>query len=392
MQRGSFELMKKLNQQVILEIIHNNSPISRARIAEVTGLSPATVSNIVKELLEMELVRETSRGESRGGRKPVLLELNPSGAYLIGLEWGIAEIKGVLMDLSKRVKAVRDMPVDTYQVGDFIDSTLETIDIFSHKVDHPERIYGVGIGVHGLVNPEKGVSLFAPHFKWEDVPIKEYLRKRMGYPVLLDNDVRMMALAEKWDGKDNFIFINTGPGIGAAIVLDGRLHFGRDFSAGEFGHMTIVEEGPLCSCGNFGCLEALISVDRLVREFNPDLHQGLSYGGLKEEWGRLIMTAKKGQNKAREILTDAARYLGTGIANLVNLLNPESIIIGGDFIVAEKIIFPLIKEQVSKKALSIPSRKLKIMPTVFGENAGAVGAATMVLQKLFKLEEGDNNE
>lgn len=392
MQRGSFELMKKLNQQVILKIIHNNSPISRARIAEVTGLSPATVSNIVKELLEMELVRETSRGESRGGRKPVLLELNPSGAYLIGLEWGIAEIKAVLMDLSKRVKAVRDMPVDTYQVGDFIDSTLEIIDIFSHKVDHPERIYGVGIGVHGLVNPEKGVSLFAPHFKWEDVPIKEYLRKRMGYPVLLDNDVRMMALAEKWDGKDNFIFINTGPGIGAAIVLDGRLHFGRDFSAGEFGHMTIVKEGPLCSCGNFGCLEALISVDRLVREFNPDLHQGLSYGGLKEEWGRLIMTAKKGQNKAREILTDAARYLGTGIANLVNLLNPESIIIGGDFIEAEKIIFPLIKEQVSKKALSVPSRKLKIMPTVFGENAGAVGAATMVLQKIFKLEERDNNE
>jgi len=382
--------MKRLNQQGILELIHKNTTISRARIAEKTGLSPATVSNIVKGLLNMKLVKETSKGESRGGRKPVLLQLNPSGAYFIGIEWGISLIKGVILNLKKKVVAEKELTISSYKPDAFITRTVEIIDFFSQQDIDRDRIYGLGIGLHGLVNPERGVSVFAPHFKWEDIPIKMYLKKNITLPVFLDNDVRMMALAEKWKGRDNFVFINTGPGIGAAIVFNGNLHTGRDWSAGEFGHMKIIENGPLCSCGNHGCLESLISVQRLVSQYSPANYSGLIQN-LKPEWDNMIKNARNGEQKAREILENAACYLGTGIANIVNLLNPESIIIGGFFLDAEEFIFPVLKEQVKKKALRVPGNKVVIQSTGFGDKVGAIGAATFVLQELFKFNDGNDN-
>ena len=288
MERGSFELMRKMNQQMILEIIHREVSISRAKIAEMTGLTPATVSNIVRGFMEMNLVKETRRGESSGGRRPILLELNPTGAYIIGLEWGIAEVKAVMLDLKSQIIKTESIEVTESSPEYFINTTVETIAAFSKAVTRPERIFGVGIGMHGLVDPERGVSLYAPHFGWEDIPFKERLSERLNLPVFLDNDVRAMAMAEKWSGYgeriDDFIFINTGVGIGSGIVLNKELYYGRDWSAGEFGHMTIVENGHLCSCGNHGCLEALISLSRLVSEYNPALSSETSYQRLKEEW------------------------------------------------------------------------------------------------------------
>lgn len=389
MERGSFGLMRKMNQQMILEIIHKEAPISRAKIAEVTGLTPATVSNIVKGFIEMNLVKETRRGESSGGRRPILLELNPTGAYIIGLEWGIAEVKGVMLDLNSQVIKTKNIEVTESSPEYFIDTTVEIVTAFCESVAKPERIFGVGIGMHGLVDPEKGISLYAPHFGWEDIPFKVRLSERLNLPVFVDNDVRAMAMAEKWSGYseriDDFIFINTGIGIGAGIVLNQELYYGKDWSAGEFGHMTIVDNGHLCSCGNYGCLEALISLSRLVSEYNPALSSETSYWQLKEEWKNLISTAQQNEGKAREILLNAAKHLGTGIANLVNLFNPQAIIIGGDFISAKDLLFPVVMEQVKKKTLKVPGKNLKIVGASFEGRVGAIGAAILVLQELFRI-------
>ncbi len=375
-----------MNQQMILELICQKETISRAEIAEITELSPATVSNIVKDLMDLNLVRETVHGESRGGRKPVLLEINAKGAYIIGLEWGIADIKAVLMDLNRKVVKSKEISVENHKPEFFIKTTKDIVEYFKDKIKDPEKIFGIGIGIHGLVNPKKGVSLYAPHFGWRELPIEEKLNKVIEYPILIDNDVRMMALAEKWECRDSFIFVNTGPGIGAGIVLNGYLHYGQKWSAGEFGHMTIVNDGPLCSCGNHGCLEALISLNRLVKEFNPNLELNLSYPCLRKEWFKLITAAKEGHSKAREIIKKTGQYLGTGIANVINLLDLHAIIIGGEFIEAKEIMFPVIRKQVKKKSLEISADSIDVISTIFGEQAGVIGAGTRVLQKLFKLK------
>lgn len=386
MRKGSFKLMKKMNQQMILGIICRKEAVSRAEIAEITELSPATVSNIVKDLIELDLVRETVRGKSRGGRKPVMLEIDAEGAYIVGLEWGIADIKAVLMDLNRKVILMKEVSVNTHKHEFFIESTKNIIKYFENNVDNPEKIFGIGIGIHGMVNPEEGISLYAPHFGWEELPIVNQLNKVIDYPVLIDNDVRMMAWAEKWEGRDDFIFINTGPGIGAGIVLNGSLHYGQEWSAGEFGHMTIVDDGPLCSCGNHGCLEALISLNRLVKEFNPDLESKLSYHKLIGEWNNLIKSAKDDQIKAQEIIKKSGRYLGKAIANVINLLDIHSVIIGGEFIEAKDIMFPVIKKQVKENSLRTTDDNIDVNSTVFGEKAGVIGAGTRVLQKVFKLK------
>ena len=244
MQAGSFQLMKKMNQQIIFKLIHDRQAISRAEIAEISGLSPATVTNITRELLQMGLIRRAGRGIP-GGRKPVLLELNPVGAYFMGLEWGIAEIRGVLINLNREVIAYEKVDVESCHFGSFLQQSTEIVDnLLNNSIDR-SRIYGLGLGVHGMVDPVRGYSLYAPHFKWRDIPVRKELEERLKIPVLIDNDVRVMALAEKWNGRNDFVLINTGPGIGAAIVLAGELYYGRDYSAGEFGHMTIIKDGPL---------------------------------------------------------------------------------------------------------------------------------------------------
>ncbi len=388
MKRGSFELMKKMNQQVILKLIYNKRAISRAEIAEITGLSPATVTNISKEMLAMELIKETNRGKSRGGRKPVLLEIDPQGAYFIGLEWGIAEVRGVLMDLNKRIIAYGEEEVESYDLDSFIELSLKIVSKFYNNSIEANKIYGLGVGVHGMVDPEKGYSLFAPHFKWRDIALKERLEEEFDLPVFIDNDVRVMALAEKWNGRDNFLFVNTGSGIGAAIVLNGNLHYGRDYSAGEFGHMIVEKDGPLCSCGNNGCMEALISTDRLVRQYNSDINGKISHQELHSGWLELLDDARNGDRNVLDIIADTAEYLGMGLANLVNLLNPEEIILGGEFVEGADLILSLLQEEVKDKTLEIPGKELLIEVTTFGEWVGAIGGATMVLQELFNFKEG----
>jgi len=381
--------MKKMNQQIILKLIDDREAISRAEIAEISGLSPATVTNITRALLQMGLIRESREGESRGGRKPVLLELNPAGAYFIGLEWGIAELRGVLINLNREVIAYKAVAVESYDFASFLQLSTEIVyNLLKDSIDR-SRIYGLGVGVHGLVDPERGYSLYAPHFKWRDIPVRRELEERLKLPVLIDNDVRVMALAEKWNGRKDFVLINTGPGIGAAIVLDGDLHYGRNYSAGEFGHMTVIKGGPLCSCGNTGCLEALVSTDNLVSRYKPEMKKEKSRQELDKEWLKLLDEARKGVGGACQVIGEIGEYLGMGISNLVNLLNPDEIILAGYFTAGVDLLLPLLRKEVEGRVLKIPGRELAIKVTEFGNQVGAIGAATMVLQDLFNFQEGE---
>lgn len=380
--------MKKINQQYIMKVVFEKKAIPRAKIAEITGLSKATVSNNVKQLLENNLLKETTTGESSGGRRPVLLQLNSDGAHFVGFEWGIDQIKGVLINLNKKIVKYKEINVDNYQVKNYIEKTAPIIEEFGQLIDKKSLIYGIGIGIHGLVNPVKGVSLYAPHFNWKNVSIVDKLSEIVDFPVFIDNDVRMMALAEKWDGKSNFVFINTGSGIGAAIVYNDKLLFGSNYSAGEFGHMKVVDDGPRCSCGNYGCLEALISTDNMVKNFESVLAAEVTEAELLTGWHRLKADARKVKDsRARKIIKKAAAYLGIGIANLTNLLNTDQVIIGGKFLEIEEVIMPVIKEKAHSNSLKVPGDNITITKTSFGDKVGAVGAAMKVFSEFFKLKE-----
>lgn len=386
-QTGSFQLIKKMNRRMVLRLILDHEGISRSELAEITALSPATVTNVVRDLLQRGLVRETREGQSSGGRRPILLEIKDDGAYVIGIEWGISDISGMLINLEgDKITFSREI-VESNCVDRFLEITHNLVADFKNRVFRPDKIFGIGLGVHGLVDPQKGYSRYAPHFQWTNEPLQDLLEERIDYPIKIDNDVRMRARTEIWQGREDFVYINTGPGIGAAVVFEGTLHYGHDFSAGELGHMTIDVEGPPCSCGNRGCLEALVSLEKIVRNFYPD-YDAESFLVLEEKWENIVSRAERGGEQAVEILKEAGYYLGTGIASMINLLNPGAVIVGGSLMAAQDIILPEIKKQVQKRALPVSRNSVKILSDKQGLEAGARGAGTAVLEELFNLEGG----
>lgn len=379
--KNSFELMKERNKKKVMHYIYNYGPISRVEISEKIGLAPATVSNIVKKLLKSNLVKESKRAPSSGGRKPVLLEINASGVFFLGLKWGINSIDAVLLNLNAEIIASKTLNNNNYSLNNFLDITKKLIKNMEEESGNKEKIYGLGLGIHGPVNPHSGISLYAPHFKWENINIQEKLESLVDYPVFIDNDVRMMALGEKWGGvgdkAENFIYVNLDYGIGSGIVIKNELYYGNDWTAGEFGHMTVVDNGPLCSCGKRGCLEAVASIERITERYFENM-ENLT---LEEKWDKFKVDLSKGEENALEIINEVANYLGTGLANLINLFNPEIVILGGEMMKISDFIYPTIEKKVKEDSLSIASKGNVIEKSGFGKYAGARGAGASVLEE-----------
>jgi N-acetylglucosamine repressor len=380
---GSVELMRSLNRAAILNALRTGAPISRAGLADLTGLTRPTVSDIVAELIDQGWVREELAAVEetrRAGRRPISLQFNPKAGYAVGVDIGVTRIRTVLTDAAGAVLARASEPVgDPSGPGSVsptavIGSVVRTVRQVVTGID-PQRVAGVGVGMHGLVERAAGLSRFAPHFGWRSIPLGAALRERLPFPVTVDNDVRAMALGQSWfgagQGAESLVCINVGAGIGSGIVIRGRLWHGSREGAGEVGHTTVVEDGPPCECGNTGCLEAVASGTAIARE-----------AGLPD--GRAVYEAAlAGQAAARRILARAGRHLGTAVANLVNVLNPEVVTLGGAVMEAGDLIFGPLLETARKRALPSLTDGLRIVPVSFGAEAGAIGAATLVLEQLF---------
>lgn len=396
-QVGSFQWMKSLNKSIILNIIRLHGPISRAEIAKLTKLTPPTVTNIVGELLDSKLVVESDLGESTGGRKPIMLRISSSAFYVIGVDAGAKRVKAVAATLDGNVV---QQVVEKYQTTATVEEFLATVKKAVVKVKEATKaaagsFLGIGVGMHGLVDPEQGLSIFAPHLNLHDIPIKAFLEKELNLPVEVDNDVRALALAESWFGQGqgiaNFIVVNVGTGVGAGIILDHQLYHGTSFTAGEMGHTTIDVNGPKCSCGNYGCVEALTAgpaiakrVQQAIRLGKKSVLEEMVNGNLEEITGELVYrSAQQGDAVAIEVLEDTGRFLGIGIANLINTLNPTRIILTGGVSRAGNFVLDSLKETVKARALSAPAKAASIVISELGTNATAVGAFTLLLQKLF---------
>ncbi|MGC5324344.1 ROK family transcriptional regulator [Brevibacillus sp. SYSU BS000544] len=401
MQTGSFQWMKSLNKSIILNIIRLHGPISRAEIAKLTELTPPTVTNIANELLEENWILESERGESSGGRKPILLRLNAEAFHVVGVYAGAKKIRAVAATVDGSIMAEQEVLVGKGPTeAEYLRMLKELIrQVMQDSKAEQSSFLGIGVGMHGLVDPIQGISIFAPNIPLRNVKIKEVLETKFSLPVEVDNDVRALALGESWFGQgqglSHFVCVNVGTGIGAGIILDGRLYQGASFTAGEIGHTTIDLHGPQCSCGNTGCLEALASgpsmearVERAIASGEQSiLHKpGSGADPVKVTGEEIFRAAVAGDQLAIRVMEETGTYLGVGIANLINSFNPSCIILSGGVFRANDYVLDSLRRTVQERALQTPTNALQIVTSELGKNAMAIGAFTLLLAKIFTPE------
>jgi len=394
---GSFQGMKSLNKSAILNVVRQHGLISRAEIAKLTKLTPPTVTNLVGELIDTKLVVETDLGESTGGRKPILLSINASAFYVIGVYAGPKKVKAVAAKLDGKVVTQVELNYVEKPTGEqFLEALEEVIrKVIKGTSTKKESILGIGVGMHGLVDSERGVSIFAPHLNLRDIPIKSYLVKKFDLPVEVENDIGAQAIGESWFGQgkgvSDFILFRVGTGVGAGIILDNQLYRGTSYTAGEIGHTTIDINGPKCSCGNYGCLETMVGGAALavrarqaIRFGKKSILEDMVKGDLELIDGKMLFLAAGQKDQvAMDVLEDTGRYLGIGIANLINTLNPSLIILSGGVFGAADFIMGSLRKTVEKRALASPAQAVSIVISELGENAIAIGAFTLLLKKIF---------
>lgn len=383
MKRGTFQLMKSVNKSIILNKIRTNEPISRAQIAKETKLTPPTVSSIVKELIEQDVVAETNLGKSQGGRKPTMLSINKNGFHVIGVDAGPQSVECILSNLSGQIKNRVSVTIESILTNEsFLALLKDSIRDVLKRAGDLDKIIGIGVAMHGVVDVESGTSLFAPILQLSNIPIKEELEREFDLVVKVENDARAMALGESWFGNygtpPSMVAVNLGSGVGAGVVIGGKLFHGAKDLAGEVGHMTINMNGERCECGNKGCLQTFVSAPSIVRHANKKMPEKNIQSSKQ-----LYQLALQGDKDCIHMLEDTGSIIGIGLINLVHVINPDIIILGGGVSKAEKFILPSIEKVIHERGLTQEARETKVVTTSLGDDATSLGAVSLLLVELF---------
>ena len=399
-QKSDRGLMKQMNQQFVLQLIQGRGPISRSEITRISGLSPASVSGIANKLIDLGLVHEVGEveGTGRAGRRAVLLGLNPHAGSVVGVKLAAHSITCVLTDLDATLLHTIDIPLPAagaaaapFDPSVTLEMTIAGIESLLAGVSaKPGRLLGIGVGVNGTVDTEAGISRVAPHFGWHDVPVAEPLAKHFDIPVYLENDARALTIAEQWFGAgrevDHFITVVVGFGIGAGIVANGQLYRGVSSGAGEFGHMVLQPDGPLCSCGKRGCLEALAGAPAILRQLEEALAADEETVLVRDNALTLevvAQAAETGDPLTLRVLEAAGRWLGYGMVSLVNILNPELVVLNGEALRLGQPFLGPMEAVLREHAFAGMGDSLRIIIEPGGNEVWARGAACVVLRSLF---------
>ncbi len=380
---GDQTYIKNLNRSIVLNLLRFFSPLSRVEISRQTGLTKATVSGIVEQLIQEQYVLEDEHTESTGvGRRPVPLRFNRGAGYVIGVDLAVDYFRVLVMDLScKVVTTYEDTIGEADSTDDAIRKMVDIIKIAIHATsDSPLGVIGVGVGIPGLVDSNRGVILNAPNLHWRDVALRSILEHELRLPVFIDNEANVGAIGEQLFGAgrgvSNVVFLSLGRGIGTGLILNGHLIRGQAGIAGEFGHMTIDENGPKCSCGNRGCLELYASETAVIRHYNQLTDTSLSFKNI-------IRRLEQGDENAKKAVDAAAHHLGVGLSSLVNALNPELILVSSRFGPAEKDVIHKVSQVIRERSFITPYSPARVQTSQFDSSSCAIGAGALALQAHF---------
>jgi len=384
--------VKTLNKHVVVDLIRFSSGgISRASLSRELGLTRAALTSIVNDLSSLGIVRDAEKAYS-GGRKPTVLEIVPDQGYVVGVDMGSTHIIALVADFSATVIREKEINVD---IKNGPDECLPLLDRVVQQVVAEAGlqmidIKAIGIGVPGPVVISKGMVSAPPIMPgWDDVPIRAIMEEKWGCPVLINNDAELGALGEWAYGagrsEENLAYIKVGTGIGAGMIFGNELYHGVTGSAGEIGHITMQENGPLCSCGNRGCLEAIAGGEAIARRAAEEIRRGkrtqlVGFGDFYEiSINDVITAARKGDLLCQQIISEAGTHLGTAIASLVNLINPSLIIIGGGVAQSGDLLLEPIRSAVAQRGLPVASKAVRISSALLGRRASAMGAVVQAL-------------
>ena len=383
----------------IIQLLQQYNEISRTDLARMIGWSRAKITQEIDGLITRKLVIEVGEGNSDGGRKPKLLSINHELGYLVGVDIGMTSLDVALADVCGAVLERRSEPADVRDapevlLGRCIALINEMLEVLSGQ---PDKVLGIGVGVPGPVEFSKGLLVAPPAMPlWESYPIRDFFRKvyKSSY-VVVDNDVNIMALAELREGAgrglDHFIFIKIGTGIGCGIVSNGRIHRGADGCAGDIGHICVDKNGPVCSCGNLGCLEAVTAGPAIAERATRAAQDGSSPAlARKFEQNGGVLTAvevgaalREGDRKALEIVQFSGRVIGETLAGLVNFFNPSYVFFGGGVTNLGNQLLLSIRQAVLNRSLPLATRHLVIDYSSMGPDTGIIGAICLAKDHLF---------
>lgn len=393
---GDLKLIQELNRFIILDTIRQHGPISRSDIAKKQGISPTTVTSAVNELIRDGVVAEDGTGESKGGRKPIMVRFCPDGKFLIGVSITNTAITIAEMNLEAATKRKQVYPVGPGLVSDWmVQYVLDSIADFLTQAADTERCLGISIIAPGIVDAASGVIRFNSKLRLTDVPLKELAEQRFGMSTWLDNDANAIALAEKNFGvgieADNLLFVTVGEGVGSGLVVNGSIFRGSRGGAGEFGHTTVDRSGMRCDCGNVGCLENYVAWPAIYTGLLSAIARGketlvleLAGGDMTQITFEVFRRALQQKDQVCEdIVEEIAAYLSIGIVNLVNLFNPSLIILGGEMMRDNQVLFERIEKQVREQAMGIMVDGLEFRPTMLGADFEVKAAAAVLLQDVF---------
>jgi glucokinase-like ROK family protein len=392
-------LVRKLNTVVILDALRRFAPLSRADLAARTGLNRSTVSAIVNGLVEQGFVQETDLQSGSIGRPGMLLELNPRGGYAVGIEIGVDFISVILTDFVANILWQRRE--NLHPGADRISMMEQAEEMIAEAVDRGRdaglRPIGIGVGVPGLVDARQGKLVFAPNLQWVDIPIRLIWMSRFNMPVFVENEANCAAMGELFygvahDTKD-FIYLKTGVGLGAGIMIGGQLFKGAHGFAGEVGHMTLYgSQGETCGCGRRGCWETYVRPSAVISAAIAKAEaQGscilaeLTGGDLHNTTIEiLVAAAERGDEVALSTFAEIGQHLGIGLTNLVNAINPEMVVLGGTLSLCGKWLAPVIQDLLERETLPPLRERVHVEVSAQGEDACALGAIAYVMNNLLQ--------
>jgi predicted NBD/HSP70 family sugar kinase len=383
--------LRKSNRSRALWQVFLNGPLTRQEVGDLSGLSTATVSNLVAALEAEGVVAEVGLEDSNGGRPRGLLQVNPGYGYVIGVDVGetafLVELFDFRLQLRARHTSVTDMAVlDPEDAVRHIAEGIESV-IAESGVDRQD-ILGVGVAVPGLVEHREGAVVDGQSVGWHAVPLEAMLRDRTGLPILVDNGAKTLGQAEKWfgaaRGTDNAVIVLLGIGVGTCIISNGEVYRGATSSAGEWGHTKVVVGGRACRCGAQGCLEAYVGAGAIAARYSELKSRRVSTSPAElEARVAAIIDAAGRDPAAAQVLEETVTYLGAGIADLVNLFNPERVAVGGWLGQAlSDALLPAVREAAGRQALRLPFSRVEIVKAELGKDAVALGAATLPIAQL----------